>query len=270
MDFSIDTVINYVSLYGLRVLGAIAIFVVGKWFIKQGAKFAEKIMVKANVDKILISFSANIIYALGITFVVIAALGQLGIQTTSLAAIIGAAGLAIGLALQGSLSNLAAGIMLIIFRPFKVGNYIEAAGTGGSVEELSIFTTTLKTPDNKIVIVPNSRITESNITNYSTRAERRVDLVFGIGYDDDIKLTKELLQKILNEDERILAEPEPRIAVSELADSSVNFVVRPWVKTKDYWDVFYDLTEKVKVEFDKAGISIPFPQQDVYLHSVKE
>ena len=266
MNFSIDKIVEYTSIYGLKILGAIAIFFIGKILLKNLIKLLRKIMEKAHFDKILVSFSCNTLYALGITFVVIAALSQLGIQTTSLAAIIASAGLAIGLALQSSLSNLAAGVMLIIFRPFKVGNYISAAGTSGSVEALHIFTTTLKTPDNKEVIVPNAKITGDIIINYSARNKRRLDLVFGVSYNDDIKKTKELLHKIIEEDERILKEPAPTIGVLELADSSVNFAVRPWVKTYEYWDIYFDLNEKVKIEFDKAGISIPFPQRDIHLH----
>lgn len=264
---NIDVLTQYASLYGLKVLGALAIFFIGKWAVRMGSNLCKKLMEKANVDKTLVSFAGNIIYALGLTFVVIAAIGQLGVQTTSLAAIIAAAGLAIGLALQGSLSNLAAGVMIILFRPFRVGNYVEAAGTAGTVHDLNIFTTTLKTPDNKIIIVPNSKITDGNITNYSAQDRRRVDMVFGIGYGDDIKKAKEILKAIADADERILKDPEVQIAVSELGESSVNFVMRPWVKSGDFWPVKFDVTEKVKMEFDKNGISIPFPQRDVHVHA---
>jgi small conductance mechanosensitive channel len=202
------------------------------------------------------------------TFVIVAAIGTLGVQTTSFVAVLGAAGLAVGFALQGSLSNFAAGVMLIVFRPFKAGDYVEAGGTAGSVQEVSIFTTVMKTPDNKKVIIPNSQITGGSITNYSAMETRRVDMVFGIGYGDNIKQAKDTLEQILAADERILKDPAPTIAVSELADSSVNFVVRPWVKTADYWAVYFDLTEKVKLTFDEKGISIPFPQQDVHMHQV--
>lgn len=264
---NIDVLTQYASLYGLKLLGALAIFFIGKWAVRMGSNLCKKLMEKANVDKTLVSFGGNIVYALGLTFVVIAAIGQLGVQTTSLAAIIAAAGLAIGLALQGSLSNLAAGVMIILFRPFRVGNYVEAAGTAGTVHDLNIFTTTLKTPDNKIIIVPNSKITDGNITNYSAQNQRRVDMVFGIGYGDDIKKAKEILHAIADADERILKDPEVQIAVSELGESSVNFVMRPWVKSGDFWDVKFDVTEKVKMEFDKNGISIPFPQRDVHVHA---
>ena len=267
MEFSADLILSYISVYGLKIVAAVAIFYIGKFLIKKGTGFARKLMEKANMDKTLVSFLGNIIYALGLTFVVIATLGQLGIQTASLAAIIAAAGLAVGLALQGSLSNLAAGVMIILFRPFKVGDFVEAAGTSGVVEDISIFTTQLKTGDNKTIIVPNSNVTGGTITNYSAKDTRRIDMVFGIGYDDDIKKAKKLLEKIVTSDKRVLKDPAPTIAVAELADSSVNFVVRPWVKSADYWDVKFDLTEAVKLEMDKAGISIPYPQQDVHLHA---
>ena len=254
--------------YGTKLLAAIAIFVIGRWVAKGVTGILRKAMRRAKADDMLVGFLGNIVYGLLLTFVVIAALSQIGIETTSLAAILAAAGLAIGLALQGSLSNFAAGVMIIIFRPFGKGDYIEAAGTAGAVHDISIFTTTLKTPDNKTVIIPNSGVTGGNITNYSAEAKRRVDLVVGIGYNDDIKQAKTVLQQIIAADARVLEDPAPVVAVSELADSSVNFVVRPWVKTADYWDVYWDLTEAVKVTFDKEGISIPFPQQDVHMHDV--
>jgi small conductance mechanosensitive channel len=201
-------------------------------------------------------------------FVIIAAINTLGVQTTSFIAVIGAAGLAIGFALQGSLANFASGVMLIIFRPFKAGDFVEAGGTSGAVEAIHIFNTVLKTPDNKKVIIPNSKVTGDNIVNYSAKDTRRVDLVFGIGYEDDIRKAKQTLEQIVASDERVLKDPAPTIAVSELGDSSVNFVVRPWVNTADYWSVYFDLTEKVKLTFDDQGISIPFPQTDVHLHKV--
>jgi len=198
-------------------------------------------------------------------FVFIAALGTLGVETASFAAVIAAAGLAVGFALQGSLSNFAAGVMLIIFRPFKAGDFVEAGGAMGAVEAVNIFNTIMKSPDNKKVIIPNSKITGDSIVNYSAQDTRRVDMVFGIGYDDDIRKAKSTLEQILASDERVLKDPAPTVAVSELADSSVNFVVRPWVKTADYWGVFFDITEKVKLTFDEQGISIPFPQRDIHM-----
>jgi small conductance mechanosensitive channel len=207
-------------------------------------------------------------YAL-LIFVVIAALGQIGIQTASFVAIVGAAGLAIGLAMQGSLSNFAAGVLIIIFKPFKIGDFVEMAGTAGVVENIMIFTTEMKTGDNKKIIVPNSSVLGGVITNYSANDTRRVDLVMGIGYNDDIDKAKQVLEEIINADERILKDPAPLIAVSELADSSVNFAVRPWVKSADYWAVYFSLNETVKKRFDQEGISIPYPQQDIHLHKTE-
>jgi small conductance mechanosensitive channel len=222
-------------------------------------------MERAKAEQVLVKFVVNLAYAALLAFVVLAALAQLGIQTTSFIAVIGAAGLAIALALQGFLSNFAAGVMLIIFRPFKVGDFIEAAGTAGSVEEIMIFSTKLKSPDNKQLFVPNGSILAGTIVNYSARNQRRVDLIFGCGYGDDIKKVKALLEAIVKENALVLDEPTPTIGVLELGDSSVNFAVRPWVATPDYWDVHFQITEEVKQRFDEAGISIPFPQRDVHL-----
>ena len=254
----------------INIAIAAAILFGGIWLAKRIKKYVANTMEKREVDALLASFSSNIVYVALVAFVIIAALGQLGIQTTSFVAIIGAAGLAIGLSLQGSLSNFASGVMIIAFRPFKVGDFIEAGGVSGIVEGIQIFSTQMRTGDNKAVIVPNAGIIGGNITNYSAKDTRRVDLVFGIGYDDDIKKAKDVLTELVNDDERILKDPEPVIAVSELADSSVNFVCRPWVKTADYWGVYFDLTEAVKLRFDKEGISIPYPQQDVHMHTVEK
>lgn len=254
----------------INIAVAAAILFGGIWLAKRIKKYVASTMEKRNVDALLASFSSNIIYITIVAFVIIAALGQLGIQTTSFVAIIGAAGLAIGLSLQGSLSNFASGVMIIAFRPFKVGDFIEAAGVAGVVEGIQIFSTQMRTGDNKAIIVPNSNITGGNITNYSAKDTRRVDMVFGIGYDDDIKKAKDILLKLLEEDERVLKDPEPVVAVSELADSSVNFVVRPWVNSADFWGVKFDYTEAVKTTFDKEGISIPYPQQDVHMHTVEK
>ena len=249
---------------------AAAILFGGIWLAKQIKKYVVLMMERRNVDALLASFSSNIVYVALVAFVVIAALSQLGIQTTSFVAIIGAAGLAIGLALQGSLANFASGVMIIAFRPFKVGDFIEAGGVAGVVEGIQIFSTQMRTGDNKAIIIPNSRITSGNITNYSAKDTRRVDMVFGIGYGDDIKKAKDILMELITDDERILKDPEPLVAVSELGDSSVNFVVRPWVNSADFWGVKFDYTEAVKLRFDKEGISIPFPQQDVHLHKVEK
>jgi len=254
--------------FGLKLITAIAIFVIGRWLAKLVTRGMRKVMQAQQVDKILESFVSNLVYWLLMTFVIIAAINQVGIQTTSLIAIMGAAGLAVGLALQGSLSNFAAGVLIVLFRPYRVGDFVEAAGISGSVEQVQILTTILKTPDNKKIIVPNSAIMSSIITNYSANETRRVDLTFGVSYTDDLDKVRSILEEITGADERILKDPECVIKVNELADSSVNFVCRPWVKTSDYWAVYWDLTEKVKKRFDQEGISIPFPQQDVYIHQV--
>jgi len=255
---------TYVLPWGINIVMAIAIFLVGKFVVRMLVRLAKKIMQKAGVDNILINFVASIISTILLLFVVIAALDQLGVETTWLFALIGAAGLAIGLALQGTLQNLASGVMLIIFRPFNDGDFVEAAGVSGVVEAIGIFTTTMRSGDNREIIIPNGEIFGGTITNYSKRTTRRVDMVFGIGYDDDLKKAKEILNRILTEDERILKDPAPLVAVAELADSSVNFNVRPWCATDDYWDVYFDIHEKVKLTFDAEGISIPYPQMDVH------
>jgi len=252
--------------YGLKIVLAIVIFILGRWVAKLFGKLTQRVMEKQDVDQTLRSFVGNLVYYALLTFVILAALSQLGIQTTSFIAVIGAAGLAVGLALQGSLANFASGFLMIMFRPFKVGDFIEGAGVSGTVESLQIFTTQLRTPDNKKIIIPNSSLTGDNIVNWSATGTRRVDMVFGIGYEDDIDKAKKVIAEILAADERILDDPAPVIAVSELADSSVNFVARPWVKTGDYWGVFFDTTEAVKKRFDAEGISIPYPQSDVHVY----
>ena len=258
-----ETVLDYASLYGLKIIAALAIFFIGKWVARKLVDFCKSLMKKSDVDDTLVSFGDNILYGLALAFVVIAALSQLGVETTSLAAVIAAAGLAIGLALQGSLSNFAAGVMIILFRPFQIGDFVEAGGASGTIEDISIFTTIFKTPDNKQVVVPNNAITSGNITNFSAKDTRRVDLVVGVGYGDDLQKVKKVLGDLVAAESRILKDPAPVIAVSELADSSVNLVVRPWVKSADYWGVYFDLTEAIKTTFDKEGISIPFPQRDI-------
>lgn len=257
------------TIYGLKVLAAIVIFIVGRWIAKGFRKLVRRVMDNRKIDSTIVGFVGNLTYILLLTFFVVAAVGQLGIQTTSFIAILGAAGLAIGLALQGSLANFAAGFLMIIFRPFKVGDYIEGAGTAGTVEQVQIFTTLLKTPDNKTVIIPNAKLTADNIVNYTTKGTRRMDMVVGIGYDSDIDKAREILEDLVSNDERVLKDPAHKIAVVELADSSVNFVVRPWVNAPDYWDLWFDLTENLKKRFDEAGISIPFPQRDVHVYEHK-
>jgi small conductance mechanosensitive channel len=270
MEAILQRVWELVTIYGIKVIAAIAIFIVGRWIAKGFRKLVRNVMGRRNIDQTIIGFVANLTYVLLLTFVVVAALGQLGIQTTSFIAILGAAGLAIGLALQGSLANFAAGFLMIIFRPFKVGDLIEGAGTTGTVEEIQIFTTQLKTPDNKTVIVPNSKMTADNITNYTAKGTRRVDMIVGIGYESDIDKAREIMEELAANDDRVLKDPATTIAVVELADSSVNFVFRPWVNASDYWNVWFDLTEQVKKRFDEAGISIPFPQRDIHVFEHKE
>jgi small conductance mechanosensitive channel len=272
MDFSIDfeklipQIQEWLAFYGLRIIAAIAIFVIGRWVAKGLRSALKRVMTKNKVDQTLVSFVCSIIYTVLIVFVVIAALNQLGIQTTSLVAIMGAAGLAVGLALQGSLSNFAAGVLMIIFRPFKAGDYIEGGGVSGTVEEVQIFTTYLTTPDNKEIIVPNSKIMGDNIINYSAKETRRIELVVGVGYGDNLDQARAIIKQILEADTRILKNPEPMIVISELGDSSVNFSIRPWVKTADYWGTYFDLLETIKKSFDREGISIPFPQRDVHMY----
>ncbi len=262
----LEKIWELLTLYGLKVVAAIVIFVVGRWVAKIVAGIIRKMMAKADVDPTLQKFVANIAYIALMAFVVVAALNQLGIQTTSFIAILGAAGLAVGLALQGSLSNFAAGFLMILFRPIRVGDYIEGAGSAGTVEEISIFTTTLVTPDNKTVIIPNAAMTGDNIVNWTVKGTRRVDMVMGIGYDDDIDKAKQIMADVLAKDSRILKDPAPQIAMVELADSSVNFVVRPWAKASDYWGVYMATHEAIKKAFDAQGISIPFPQRDVHVY----
>lgn len=251
---------------GIKIATALAIFLIGKFLIKILVRGISRVMQKQGVDKTLETFICNLVRISLMVVVVIAAIGAIGIQTTSFIAIFGAAGLAVGLALQGSLSNFASGVLIILFRPYRVGDYIEAAGIAGSVEQVQILTTILKTGDNKQIIVPNSQIMDSIITNYSANDTRRIDMVVGVSYDDDLDKVRKTLEELLAADERILLEPAPLIAVSELADSSVNFIVRPWVKSADYSGVKFGMTEAIKKRFDKEGISFPFPQQDVHLY----
>lgn len=253
--------------YGIKLILAVVIFVVGKLVVKMLTSVLRKALTRSKVDETLVSFLSSIVYGLAMAFVVIAALAQIGVQTASLAAVIAAAGLAVGLALQGSLSNFAAGVMLILFRPFKAGDFIDAAGTSGTVEEVSILTTVFKTPNNEKVIAPNSAVFSGIIKNYSAHDTRRIDMTVGVGYSDDLEHVAKVLQKIVDEEDRILKDPAVAIAVKELADSSVNFALRPWVKSEDYWAVTFDLTKKIKMTFDKEGISIPFPQRDVHVIS---
>jgi small conductance mechanosensitive channel len=253
--------------WGIKVLAALAIFVIGRWVAMGVRRGVRRMMEKGGIDPMIIGFVASITYIALLAFVVIAALGQLGIQTTSFIAILGAAGLAVGLALQGSLANFAAGFLMIIFRPFKVGDFVEAAGVAGVVKDMQIFTTTMKTGDNKTIIIPNAKISGDNIINYSAEENRRVDMTVGVAYDADLSKVRDVLNDIISKEERILSDPAPQVAVAELADSSVNFIVRVWTKTEDYWGVKFDATETIKNRFDEAGIGIPFPQRDIHIVS---
>ena len=274
LGFSWDEVITLLKTAGvdfaINLVTAIVIFYVGRIVVRLLTRGLQKVMERQKVDQTLVTFVSNLVGMVLLIIVIIAAISALGIQTTSFIAILGAAGLAIGLALQGSLSNFAAGVLIVFFRPYKVGDWVEAAGISGSVEEVQILTTVLKTGDNKQVIVPNSQIMNSVITNYSANDTRRVDMVVGVSYDDDLDKVRSTLEELMAAEDRALDEPACTIAVSELADSSVNFVVRPWVKTSDYWSVKFDLTEAIKKRFDKEGISFPFPQQTVHLHKAPD
>jgi small conductance mechanosensitive channel len=255
--------------WGFKVIAAIAIFVIGRGLAKLLVAWLRRILARASVEKTLAGFLSSIIYIALMAAVVLTALGALGVNTTSFLAIVGAAGLAIGLALKDSLGNFAAGVMLIFFRPFKAGDFVEAGGTSGTVQHVRIFNTELKTPDNRVVIVPNSLIYSDVITNYSAEATRRIDLVIGIGYGDNISEAKRLIEGVLAADERVLKEPAPVLLVLELNESSVDIAVRPWVKIADYWTVRGDLLERIKVTLEDNGLSIPFPQRDVHLFNEK-
>ena len=254
--------------WGLKLVAAALVLLIGNWLAKKLASFFVVVMDRHDVDITLTKFLRNIVYYAMLTAVVIAAAGQLGINTTSFLTVVGAAGLAIGLALKDSLANFSAGVMLIFFRPFKVGDVVTVAGETGAVEEITIFNTVMNTADNQRKIIPNSIVSSGTITNITANSTRRIDMVFGIGYDDDIKGAEQILLELVQKEPKVLSDPPVTVAVAELADSSVNFVVRPWVNTEDYWDVKFSLTEKIKLAFDEAGISIPYPQQDVHMYQV--
>ena len=258
------------SSFGISLFIALFILLIGRQVVKILVKVISSALERSNTEDTVRIFVTNLLNTLLMIVVFIAAINQLGIQTTSIIAVLGAAGLAIGLALQGSLSNFAAGILIVIYRPYKVGDYIQADNHLGTVDDIQIFSTVLKTPDNKLVIVPNGSIMNGSIVNFSNQDKRRVDIIASCSYEDDIDKVKSVLADILSKDDRILSEPKPRIAVSELADSSVNLIVRPWVKNSDYIDVYYSLLEEIKKRFDQEGISIPYPQSDVHIHNHTE
>ena len=275
MEFNLDgnlwnQLSELLSSFGISLFIALSILIIGRQVVKILIKVISTALERSNTEDTVRIFVTNLLNTLLMIVVFIAAINQLGIQTTSIIAVLGAAGLAIGLALQGSLSNFAAGILIVIYRPYKVGDYIQADNHLGTVDDIQIFSTVLKTPDNKLVIVPNGSIMNGSIVNFSTQDKRRVDIIASCSYEDDIDKVKSVLADILSKDDRILNEPKPRIAVSELADSSVNFIVRPWVKNSDYIDVYYSLLEEIKKRFDQEGIAIPYPQTDVHIHNHTE
>lgn len=267
MEDILKAIYEYLAKYGLQIVAALLIFLIGRWLAGVLSRLVEKGLLKSKVDKTVAKFAKHLTHIGLLVFVVIAALARLGVETTQFAVALGAAGLAIGLALQGSLANFASGFLMIIFRPFKVGDFIEAAGVKGTVKEIQIFNTIIDTPDNVRIIIPNGQVTGGNIMNYTANSTRRVDLVVGVSYEDDLKKAKEVIERVLAGDNRVLKDPAATVAVSELGDSSVNFVVRPWVKVTDYWNAYFDITGKVKVALDKDGISIPYPQRDVHIKS---
>jgi small conductance mechanosensitive channel len=267
MENWVETLVPYVTMYGLRVIGAIIILIIGRFAAGFARKVVKKMLNARGVDPSVVSFAGSLVYALVLVFAVLASLAKFGIQTTSFVAVLGAAGLAVGFALQGSLANFAAGVLILILRPYKTGDVIEAAGVIGKVTSIELFTTIITAPDNIKILVPNGKVYSDVIKNITANPTRRLDLVVGIGYDSSMKKAHELLTEMLNEDARVLEDPVPTIAVAELADSSVNFVVRPWVKKEDYWPLKFDLTEKIKETFDANGIEIPFPQRTVHMIS---
>jgi len=266
MDALLSKIVEMATTYGMKFILAIVVLIVGLIVIKAITKWAVKMMKRGSVDDSLIPFIRSLISITLKLLLIVSILSMVGIQMTSFIALLGAAGLAVGLALQGTLQNFAGGVIILLFKPYKVDDYITTQGFSGTVKEIQIFSTILTTPDNQTIIIPNSPISVNAITNYSTQDTRRVDFTFGIGYSDDIDKARSVIMKVLNNDERILKEPEPLVKISNLGDSSVDFATRVWVKYGDYWSVFFDTNEKIKKEFDSEGISIPFPQQDVHLY----
>lgn len=263
----LDKITELGTTYGIKLVLAIIVLVVGLMIVKWFTKAVVKMMTRANFNESLVPFLRSIISVVLKILVFISVLGMIGIEMTSFIAILGAAGLAIGLSLQGTLQNFAGGVIILLFKPYKVGDFIDTQGYMGTVKEIQIFTTVMLTPDNKTIIIPNSPIATGSITNFSSQEKRRVDLKFGIGYGDDIDKARGIIRSLIDADERIDKDPEPFVRVSELGDSSVNFAVRVWAATSDYWGIYFDLTENVKKSFDREGISIPFPQTDVHLYN---
>jgi small conductance mechanosensitive channel len=266
VDQAVQNIVTLVSTWGLQLAGALAVLIIGRFLCGIARKSVRRAMESRRVDPSLIPFASNLVYFVLLAAVLIAVLGLFGIETTSLVAVLGTAGLAIGLALQGTLGNFSSGVMLLLFRPFHVGDFIDAAGVAGTVVEIGVFSTIMNTPDNVKIIVPNSGIFGATIKNFSANDTRRNDIVLGISYDDDISNAIAVVNAVLSKDSRVLSDPEPVVAASELADSSVNLVVRPWCRKEDYWGLRYDLTRKLKEELEQAGCSIPYPQHDVHIH----
>ncbi len=269
MEDIVSKVQQLAAAFGVKVVTALLILVIGHWVAKFLRNLMARVMANSRLDATLVKFVGSLVYFTLLTFVVLAALAQLGIQTTSFIAVIGAAGLAVGLALQGSLANFAAGVLMLIFRPFKVGDYIQGAGVEGVVEEIRIFSTLLVTLDNKVVISPNAKLPGDNITNFTGKENRRVDLAFAVSYGEDIDKVKRVVSGVLGKDARILKDPAPTVAVAGIEGGAVSFAVRPWVRTADYWDVLFDTNENVKKRFDAEGIRMPVPQRDVHVHQAK-
>jgi small conductance mechanosensitive channel len=268
MEDGVSIINDYILPWGIRLIIAAAIFFIGKMLARSIADFLQKPLSKSGMDEMLVKFLCTMTYAVLLIAVTLAAIDQLGINITSLLAIVGAAGLAVGLAMKDSLSNFAAGVMIIIFRPFKIGDFINAAGSAGVVDEIGLFCTLLHSPDNQRIIVPNSAIINGTIVNVNTLGTRRIDLVVGISYDDNIGQARDIILGLIDADPRILKDPEPVVAMAEMADSSININVRPWVKSEDYWTVRADLLEVIKLSLEQAGMSIPFPQREVYLYDM--
>ncbi|UCG86355.1 MAG: mechanosensitive ion channel [Gemmatimonadota bacterium] len=268
LEMILGQLAGLVSAWGLKIIGATAVLIIGRFVARWTRRLIRNLMQRGQADATLVPFVAGLAYYLILAFVAVAVLGMVGVQTASMVAVLGAAGLAVGLALQGTLSNFASGVMLLVFRPFGVGDYIDAGGTAGSVESIGLFSTTLNTPDNVRIVIPNSAVYGNTIKNYAANPTRRNDIVVGVSYDDDLGAAMNTIERVIREDARVLTEPAPVVAISELGDSSVNIVVRPWCTKEDYWPLRFDLMRTLKEQLEAAGCSIPYPQRDVHLHQV--
>jgi small conductance mechanosensitive channel len=270
IDFEVilEQLTTLFTAWGLKILGAVAVLIIGRMVARWARRLITRVMSRGTADATLVPFVSGLAYYLILAFVAVAVLGMVGVQTASMVAVLGAAGLAVGLALQGTLSNFASGVMLLVFRPFSVGDYIDAGGTTGSVQAIGLFSTTLNTPDNVNIVVPNSAVYGSTIKNYAANPTRRNDMVVGVSYDDDLELAVRTIRRVLDSDDRVLKDPEPVVAISELGDSSVNIVVRPWCTKEDYWNLRFDMIRALKEQLEGAGCSIPYPQRDLHVHQV--